>query len=107
MQSSARVKSVTEHAELGVDTVSAYPHSSPSILDVRLLPHRDQAPEPMLPNFGSGKKRAFNMDITMLITCNAKERTLPEMISVGYVPTHVSAAIQTTLTIALPGSVPV
>lgn len=41
----------------------------------------------MLPNFGSGKKRAFNMDVTMLITCNAKERNLPEMISLGYVPT--------------------
>lgn len=51
-----------------------------------MIRHGKQAPEPMLPNFGSGKKRAFNMDITMLITCNAKERTLPEMIDVGCVP---------------------
>ncbi|TFY63828.1 hypothetical protein EVJ58_g3019 [Rhodofomes roseus] len=61
IQSSARVKNVTAHAQLGVDT----------------------APEPMLPNFGSGKKRTFNMDMSMLITCNSKERTLPEMITLG------------------------
>ncbi|KZT67104.1 S-adenosyl-L-methionine-dependent methyltransferase [Daedalea quercina L-15889] len=61
IQSSARVKSVTSQEQLGVDT----------------------APEPMLPNFGSGKKRAFNMDIVMLICCNSRERTLPDMIELG------------------------
>lgn len=83
MQSSARVKSVTEHAELGVDTVRFLSFTFSTLLTV--THHRDQAPEPMLPNFGAGKKRAFNMDITMLITCNTKERTLPEMIAIGCV----------------------
>ncbi|KAH9831341.1 S-adenosyl-L-methionine-dependent methyltransferase [Rhodofomes roseus] len=58
LQPSAHVKEV---AALGVDT----------------------APEPMLPNFGAGKKRTFNLDITMLLNVNSKERTLPEITALG------------------------
>ncbi|KAH9922936.1 S-adenosyl-L-methionine-dependent methyltransferase [Fomitopsis serialis] len=42
------------------------------------------APEPMLRNFGAGRMRACNQDMTMLIACNAKERTLQEMSALGY-----------------------
>ncbi|KAJ6631080.1 S-adenosyl-L-methionine-dependent methyltransferase [Mycena sp. CBHHK59/15] len=42
-----------------------------------------QAPEPMLPNYGVGKVRQYNLDLTMLLCYNAKERTLQELIKLG------------------------
>ncbi|KAK7037593.1 hypothetical protein VNI00_011085 [Paramarasmius palmivorus] len=38
------------------------------------------APYPLLPNYGAGAIRAYNQDITMLLTYNSKERTLDESV---------------------------
>ncbi|KAJ7161877.1 S-adenosyl-L-methionine-dependent methyltransferase [Mycena crocata] len=43
----------------------------------------DMAPEPLLPNFGMGSVRAHYQDFTMLLTYNAKERTLDEVSSLA------------------------
>jgi len=43
----------------------------------------EEAPTPMLPNFGLGNIRTYNQDLTMLLIYNAKERTLNEMIDLG------------------------
>ncbi|KAF9254284.1 S-adenosyl-L-methionine-dependent methyltransferase [Marasmius fiardii PR-910] len=41
------------------------------------------APEPLLPNYGSGNVRAHNMNINMLATFNSRERTLEEFKDLG------------------------
>lgn len=43
----------------------------------------DVAPPPMLPNFGAGVERAYNQDLTMLLTFNSRERTLEEFEGMG------------------------
>lgn len=42
-----------------------------------------QAPEPLLPNYGVGKVRQYNLDMTMLLCYNSKERTLQEFVGLG------------------------
>ncbi|KAJ7719245.1 S-adenosyl-L-methionine-dependent methyltransferase [Mycena maculata] len=39
----------------------------------------DEAPGPLLPNFGIGSARSHNLDITMLLAFNTSERTLDEL----------------------------
>ncbi|KAG1813515.1 S-adenosyl-L-methionine-dependent methyltransferase [Suillus subaureus] len=41
------------------------------------------APEPLLPNFGAGTHRAYQMDMTMWLVHNSKERTLDELKNLG------------------------
>ncbi|KAG1764505.1 O-methyltransferase-domain-containing protein [Suillus placidus] len=41
------------------------------------------APEPMLPNFGAGSHRTYQMDLIMWFTLNSKERTLDELKTIG------------------------
>jgi SAM-dependent methyltransferase len=41
------------------------------------------APEPLLPNFGAGTHRPYQMDITMWLVHNSKERTLDEVKILG------------------------
>jgi len=43
----------------------------------------EEAPAPMLPNFGLGNIRTYNQDLTMLLMYNAKERTLKETVELG------------------------
>ncbi|KIJ38737.1 hypothetical protein M422DRAFT_231092 [Sphaerobolus stellatus SS14] len=43
----------------------------------------DQAPEPLLPNYGAGRIRLYHQDINMMITLNSKERTLEEFIELA------------------------
>ncbi|KAJ7642290.1 S-adenosyl-L-methionine-dependent methyltransferase [Mycena rosella] len=43
----------------------------------------EKAPEPLLPNFGVGRVRAYNQDINMMSSVNSQERTLPQFISMG------------------------
>ncbi|KAF8586973.1 S-adenosyl-L-methionine-dependent methyltransferase [Ramaria rubella] len=40
----------------------------------------EQAPEPLLPNYGMGRVRLYNQDINMMGIMNSKERTLQEFI---------------------------
>jgi hypothetical protein len=42
-----------------------------------------QAPEPLLPNYGVGKVRQYNLDMTMLLCYNSKERVLQEFARLG------------------------
>ncbi|KAG1883837.1 O-methyltransferase-domain-containing protein [Suillus subluteus] len=57
------------------------------------------APEPMLPNFGAGAHRSYQMDMTMWLIHNTKERTLSELkilgASVGLVLTQVYDLVET------------
>ncbi|KAG1810662.1 O-methyltransferase-domain-containing protein [Suillus subaureus] len=57
------------------------------------------APEPMLPNFGAGIHRSYQMDMTMWLVLNSKERTLDELkilgASVGLVLTQVYDLVET------------
>ncbi|KAG1813527.1 S-adenosyl-L-methionine-dependent methyltransferase [Suillus subaureus] len=57
------------------------------------------APEPILPNFGAGAHRPYQMDITMWLVHNAKERTLDEVkilgASVGLALTQVYDLVDT------------
>ncbi|KAF9496922.1 S-adenosyl-L-methionine-dependent methyltransferase [Pleurotus eryngii] len=46
-------------------------------------PHVDQAPEPLLPNYGMGRIRPYQQDINMMGFLNSKERTVDEFISLG------------------------
>ncbi|KAG1813517.1 S-adenosyl-L-methionine-dependent methyltransferase [Suillus subaureus] len=59
------------------------------------------APEPMLPNFGAGTHRSYQMDMTMWLVHNSKERTLDEMkilgASVGLVLIQVYDLVETML----------
>ncbi|KAF8577159.1 S-adenosyl-L-methionine-dependent methyltransferase [Ramaria rubella] len=43
----------------------------------------DQAPEPLLPNYGMGKVRLYQQDINMMNLLNSKERTLQEFIDMA------------------------
>ncbi|KAF9465798.1 S-adenosyl-L-methionine-dependent methyltransferase [Collybia nuda] len=43
----------------------------------------DQAPEPLLPNYGMGRVRLYQQDMNMLNLFNSKERTLQEFIVMG------------------------
>ncbi|PPQ82829.1 hypothetical protein CVT25_009204 [Psilocybe cyanescens] len=42
-----------------------------------------QAPEPMLPNFGAGRIRQYNLDLDMMAAVNSQERRLPEFVKLG------------------------
>ncbi|KAF9563367.1 S-adenosyl-L-methionine-dependent methyltransferase [Agrocybe pediades] len=42
-----------------------------------------QAPEPLLPNFGSGRIRQYNLDIHMMTILNSEERRLSDFIRLG------------------------
>ena len=39
-----------------------------------------QAPEPLLPNYGAGRIRQYNLVIYMMVTLNSEERRLPQFI---------------------------
>ncbi|KIJ34900.1 hypothetical protein M422DRAFT_782646 [Sphaerobolus stellatus SS14] len=43
----------------------------------------NQAPEPLLPNYGMGRVRLYKQDINMMLLCNGKERTLQEFIEIA------------------------
>jgi len=43
------------------------------------------APQPMLPNFGAGSHRVYQLDMAMWFIFNAKERTLDEFKTLGLV----------------------
>jgi hypothetical protein len=42
-----------------------------------------QAPEPMLPNYGAGRIRQYNLDVQMMLMLNSQERRLPDFIKLG------------------------
>jgi hypothetical protein len=42
-----------------------------------------QAPEPLLPNYGAGRIRQYNIDIHLMAMLNSEERRLPEFIRLG------------------------
>ena len=42
-----------------------------------------QAPEPLLPNYGGGRIRQYNLDLHMMALLNSEERRLPEFIRLG------------------------
>jgi len=42
-----------------------------------------QAPEPLLPNYGVGKVRQYNLDLDMMVMLNSQERYLEEFIKLG------------------------
>ena len=42
-----------------------------------------QAPEPLLPNYGAGRIRQYNLDIHMMSVLNSEERRLPDLIRLG------------------------
>ncbi|TFK35105.1 S-adenosyl-L-methionine-dependent methyltransferase [Crucibulum laeve] len=42
-----------------------------------------QAPEPLLPNYGAGRIRQYNLDIDMMNMLNSEERTVDEFIKLG------------------------
>ena len=42
-----------------------------------------QAPEPLLPNYGAGRIRQYNLDIDMMAMLNSQERRLPDFIGLG------------------------
>ena len=43
----------------------------------------DVAPKPMLSNFGHGSNRMYQLDLSMWLLHNAKERTLDDLIALG------------------------
>ncbi|KAJ7284873.1 S-adenosyl-L-methionine-dependent methyltransferase [Mycena rebaudengoi] len=43
----------------------------------------EMAPEPLLPNFGTGRVRLYAQDINMMVLVNSQERTLPQFIEMG------------------------
>ncbi|KAF8191303.1 S-adenosyl-L-methionine-dependent methyltransferase [Pholiota molesta] len=43
----------------------------------------NQAPEPLLANYGMARIRAYNQDMNMMNSCNSQERTLQEFIEMG------------------------
>ena len=43
----------------------------------------EQAPEPLLPNYGAGRIRQYNLDIDMMAMLNSQERRLPDFIKLG------------------------
>ncbi|KAH9479088.1 3-O-methyltransferase 2 [Psilocybe cubensis] len=44
---------------------------------------KDEAPEPLLANYGVSRIRKYNQDLNMMILHNAQERTLQEFITLG------------------------
>ena len=46
-------------------------------------PSVKQAPEPLLPNYGGGRIRQYNIDIHVMTMLNSEERRLPEYIRLG------------------------
>ena len=42
-----------------------------------------QAPEPLLPNYGVGRIRQYNLDLDMMVMVNSQERRLEEFIKLG------------------------
>lgn len=44
---------------------------------------KHQAPEPLLPNFGYGRVRPYNLDLDMMVALNSRERTLEEFVELG------------------------
>ncbi|KAG7091730.1 hypothetical protein E1B28_008131 [Marasmius oreades] len=44
----------------------------------------EMAPEPLLPNYGSGNIRPYNYSVTMLALFNSRERTREDFIALGY-----------------------
>ena len=42
-----------------------------------------QAPEPLLPNYGVGRIRQYNLDLQMMTVLNSEQRRLPEFIKLG------------------------
>ncbi|KAG6861066.1 hypothetical protein C0995_004408 [Termitomyces sp. Mi166 len=42
-----------------------------------------EAPKPVLPNYGAGRIRQYNLDLCMWVEHNSKERTLEEFIDIG------------------------
>ena len=43
----------------------------------------EQAPEPLLSNYGVGRILRYKLDLTMMLMHNGKERTLEEFIKIG------------------------
>ncbi|PPR03694.1 hypothetical protein CVT24_007415 [Panaeolus cyanescens] len=43
----------------------------------------EQAPEPLLPNYGGGTAKQYNADIQVMVFLNGKQRTLSEFITLG------------------------
>ncbi|KAJ6501501.1 S-adenosyl-L-methionine-dependent methyltransferase [Mycena vitilis] len=43
----------------------------------------EQAPKPLLPNFGMGRVRQYSQDINMMCSFNGQERTLSQFIAMG------------------------
>ena len=43
----------------------------------------NQAPEPLLPNYGTGRIRQYNIDLHMMTTLNSEERQLDHFIRLG------------------------
>jgi hypothetical protein len=42
-----------------------------------------QAPEPLLPNYGVGRIRQYNLDLDMMTMLNSEERRLSDFIRLG------------------------
>jgi hypothetical protein len=42
-----------------------------------------QAPQPLLPNYGVGRVRQYNLDIDMMTMLNSEERRLEDLIRLG------------------------
>ena len=42
-----------------------------------------QAPEPLLPNYGVGRIRQYDLDLNMMAMLNSEERRLPDFIRLG------------------------
>jgi len=43
----------------------------------------EEAPEPLLPNYGGGRIGMYYMDLNMMQSCNAPERTIDEFLALG------------------------
>ncbi|KAK0234213.1 S-adenosyl-L-methionine-dependent methyltransferase [Armillaria fumosa] len=41
------------------------------------------APEPLLPNYGSGRMTQYNIDVEMMCVCNSQERSLDHFVRLG------------------------
>ena len=67
--------------------------SVPPLTDEYILQHANrvpeaqskfnQAPEPLLPNYGAGRIRQYNLDISMMTKLNSEERQLDDFIRLG------------------------
>ena len=43
----------------------------------------EQAPDPLLPNYGMGRIHQYELDLTLMLMLNSKLRTLEEFIKIG------------------------